>query len=368
MDLLGILGIVLVLLVVGAVVFQVMFRGKYRGLHYNWFEFKNEGLELGFDKPEILQLRDLCLANRVPSFNAIYTSAKLVDSCVINQVQRLKEREMPEEQKHEIIERLFMLRNKLDIIHQTRKQAIGGTQRLPANLRLDLTFERIGTYPSQVMDNNPHHFACAMPPEAVNTQEFSFVGKKVKVVFSLSGDAEYELTTRVIDQAMTGGAMGLLHLEHTAKLSRRQKRMWRRIDSNLTVDIFSLKVSGDGGGRKIQIANPVPFHGTIANISAGGVAIKAGGVLKEGSLVKLDFSLDFDNNDSAIARVLSYQPLPNTAEKMLHLKFERITRKTRNRVFEFIYHENRENKTAWAPQTFNGKTGSVVLPATQQGQ
>jgi c-di-GMP-binding flagellar brake protein YcgR len=352
----GILGIAAGLLLAAAIGWKIFLSTRYRGMQYNWFSFKKEGFAFGLNKPEILLLRDIAYAGRASNFNALYTSMRALDGCILRNIETIKNTRLSEEDKHTRIENIFLLRNRIDNIIASRKQSIDSTMKLKPTQLLVLTFERVGSYPSQVLDNNPNHFAVEIPPNTLNMEEFSWKGKKVQVRFSISNDAEYNLVSRVLDQATTAST-GLLHIAHSNRMIRTQKRIYRRNPSSIPVSIFTLKLASEGTNRKITVANPTPFSGTIVNISAGGVAIRVGGFLKENTLVKLDFSLDFEATDIAVGRVLSFTPIPASAEKMLHVKFERISKKTRNRIFEYIY---RDEKPA-TPAGLTGIGGGVAV-------
>ena len=312
---------------------------------------------MGLEKPEIKLLRNVGFRAKVLNFNNLYTSIKQLDNAVMKSVHIIRSLEIPDEEKHGTIEAIFLLRNKMDNIFSGRKQTMSSTIRMKINTRAILTFERIGSYESVLLENNEKHLAFSMPEEALNTEAFSWKGKKVKVSFQINNDAEYYFMSKVIDQSL-GSSCGLIHIMHTNRLTRVQRRLFRRNNANISVNLYTLKITSSGGSRKISAANPTPFHATITNISGGGVAIRAGGILKENTLVKLDFSLDFENTDLAIGRVLGYSAIPMSADKMLHIKFERISKKTRNRIFEYIYKEDKESSK------FQPKTIIPTAPGT----
>ena len=252
------------------------------------------------------------------------------------------------------------LNSRPDNIIATRKQAITHSNKFRVNQPIELTFERIGAYQTYVLETTEKFFAAAMPAEALNVQDFTWEGKKVRVKFRVSNDAEYSFMSRVLDQTLGSGITGHLNIEHTNRLVRVQKRIFRRNPVSIAVSLFTLRVTGEGANRKISVASTIPFSGTITNLSAGGVAIKAGGALRESSMVKLDFSLDFENTEVAIGRVLACTAIPNSTERMLHVRFERISRKTRNNIFEYIYRENDEKKV-YAPKTIIPTRDGILL-------
>lgn len=355
-----------VLLLMG-ISYQLYFHIRYKGLQYSWFSFKKQGLELGLEKTEIKLLRDIGFMARVSSFETLYTSLRQLDNAVLRTVAILREQELPNEERDLRIENIFLLRNKLDNCFTERKQTVSNTTMLRVNTRASLSFERIGTYESLLLENNENHLAFAMPEEALNTEAFTWKGKKVRVAFQISNDAEYAFLSRVLDQSL-GEVHGLIHIAHTNRLTRIQRRIYRRNDANISVNIFTLKITSNGANRRITAANPTPFHGLITNISAGGVAIRAGGILKENTLVKLDFSLDLESTDLAIARVLSYTSIPASADKLIHLRFERISKPTRNRIFEFIYKQNKERTGDFKPKTIiPDQQGTIITPETIPG-
>ncbi|MCK4906867.1 MAG: PilZ domain-containing protein [Spirochaetes bacterium] len=337
--------------------------GGRRRIKYNWFEFKNLGMDYGLSKPEIKKLKNIGFESRVSNMNALYSSAKILDQAVINSVKNTELTEMDDGMKSSLIEEIFLIRNKIDLIHLSKQKKLSNTNKLLTGQKINLTFDKIGTYHSQILDTSEVYFAAEFPLEALNLQEFSWKGKKVKVNFSTSGDAEYFFFSKVLDQTPST-SLGLLHISHTNKLVRVQKRLHRRINSNISVDIFILKLSSLGSSKRIVVANPTPFNGVISDISAGGVSIKAGGILKEKTLVKLDFSLDSDYFDSTIGSIVSHTTIPGSADKLLHIKFEKISKKMKNKIFQYIY-ENRalEEKNKYETKTIIPTQNGTIIPS-----
>ncbi len=360
MTLIGFLAILGAVAVVGMIAYQIVIAIKYKGMRYNWFAFKHEGLSYGLEKPDILLLRDIAFENRVPDFMMMYSSARTLDTTVIRSVERVKNSELTDEEKHVAIERIFLLRNKMDGIIASRRQTVSHSNQIRANQPVELTFERIGSYQTYVLETTPKFFAAAMPMEALDVQDFTWEGKKVRVKFHVSNDAEYSFISKVLDQTMGSGITGHINIEHSNRITRTQKRIFRRNAVSIAVSMFSLRVTGEGASRKVSIANTIPFSGTIVNLSAGGVAVRAGGLLRENTLVKLDFSLDFENTEVAIGRVLACTGIPNSTERMLHIRFERISRKTRNNIFEYVYRDADEKKN-FAPKTIIPTANGILL-------
>jgi len=196
-------------------------------------------------------------------------------------------------------------------------------------------------------------------------KDFSWKNKKVQVTFRISNDAEYSTISRVIDKVPHGNTP-CLNIAHNNRLTRVQKRIYRRDNVDISVHIFALRIDVKKGKRKLVLANPKPFNGKITNISAGGLAIKAGGILKENSLVKLDFSMDLTNTDAAVGRVMTYSSIPNTNDKMLHIKFEKLSIKTRNRIFEYIYQGKKVDKKVFGPKTIIPPKSGLTITSVDE--
>jgi len=353
-----------ILLIAAASGYQLYLSIRFKGIKYNWFSFNKIGHNIGLVRPEIKLLRYVGFQAQIINFNSMYTSIKQLDNAVMKSVHAIRELEITAEKKHQTIESIFLLRNKMDNIFSSRKQRLRSTMGMKPNTRAVLTFERIGSYESVLLENNADSLAFSMPEEALNTEAFSWKGKKVSVAFQIHHDAEYRFVSRVLHQGVSNS--GLIQIRHAGRLTRLQRRLFRRHNSNISVNILTLKITSSGTSRSITAATATPFHAIITNISAGGVAIRSGGILKENTLVKLDFSLDFDNRDLAIGRVLGFSSIPMSADKTLHIKFEQISKKTRNRIFEYIYNEGKE-KNAYKPKLvhlYSSGTG-IIQPKTQ---
>ena len=363
MEILVILG---VLAVGGILTFKIVVGIKYRGMRYNWFRFRREGFELGLDKHDVLLMRDTAYESRVADFSMMYTSTKILDKAILHSVDSLREsKEMNEEEKNMRIERLFLLRSKMDGIATGNRQPITSSAQLRKNQPIELIFERIGSYRTVVVDSLDKFFSAAMPEEALNVQDYTWEGKKVRVKCYVPNDAEYTFVSRVLDQAAGRESDGHLNIEHTKSIARTQKRIFRRNNVSIAAGLYNLRITGEGKARKVTVVNNAPIRGTIVNLSAGGLSVKAtSGNLKENMLIKFDFSLDFERTEIVIGRILAVTTTPNSAEKFFHVRFERISRKTRNNIFEYIYRAASDEKKNYAPKVIiPQREGTLLSPS-----
>jgi c-di-GMP-binding flagellar brake protein YcgR len=353
----------------GIIAFRIVVSIKYSGMRYNWFSFRREGFDFGLDKHDVLLLRNIAYESRVPDFSMMYSSTRTLDNAIIRSVERVRGSEASDETKHANIERIFLLRNKMDNIITSRRKPITLTSQIRRNQPLDLRFEKIGTYQSYFMESTEQCFAVAMPKEALDVQDFTWEGKKVRVKFYVPNDAEYTLMSRVLDQAPGGEDSdgqetdGHITIEHTDRITRTQKRVFRRNTVSIAASMYTIKVTEEGNKRKITVSTQAPMSGTIVNLSAGGLSLRTTSSIKENVFLKLDFSLDFESTDVAIARVLAITAIPNTNERLLHMRFERISRKTRNNIFEYIY-RNSEDKKDIAGKVLPPSRGNAYTPST----
>jgi len=351
MNFLGILEILAIIVIAAAIGWKIYIIIRYKGMKYHWLTFRKQGVQWGLSKKEIKLLRDMAFNSKLKNFNAIYNSEKMLDTSVVKSINILKNQNISEEYRHKNIEEIFLLRSKIDNIKASIKNLIRSTKKLKVGQEINLTFARIGTFNSIIAENNQTSFAAQIPTEALDNVEFTWKGKKVDIAFMVNSDAEYKASTKVLEQNPSGH-MGLLLIAHVDKLTRIQKRLYRRNTTNLSVDMYVLKATGTGNKRRIAVANDIPFSGMIRDISAGGVAIQAKGGFQENTLIKISFSLDLEKTEVAIGRVLACTNVPNSNGKMLHIKIERISKKTRNSIFEYIYIENKNAKTVdYTPKT-----------------
>jgi len=351
------------LAVAGAITYKIIVAIKYRGMRYNWFRFRREGYELGLDKHDVLLMRNSAYESRVSDFSMMYTSTRTLDSAIIHSVENIRGADMSEDEKNTRIERLFLLRNKMDGIATSRRQPITSTNQIRKNQPVELIFERIGSYRTVVIETTERFFAASMPPDALDVQDYTWEGKKVRVKLYVPNDAEYTFDSKVLDQTVGQDGIGHITIEHTKRIARTQKRIFRRNNVQIAVSLYTLKITGGGGARKVTVANNIPMNGTIVNLSAGGLSVKSTGSLKENMLIKLDFSLDFENTEVAIGRILAITTIPESAERFFHVRFERISRKTRNNIFEYIYRAASDEKKSYAPKTIIPQRDGMILPA-----
>jgi c-di-GMP-binding flagellar brake protein YcgR len=364
MEILVILG---VLAVGGILAFKIIVSIKYRGMRYNWFRFRREGYDIGLDKHDVLLMRNTAYESRVPDFSMMYTSTKILDKAVLHSVDNIrKAKNMSEDDKNTKIERLFLLRSKMDGIATGNRQPITSTAQLRKNQPVELIFERIGSYRTVIVETADRFFSATMPQEALDVQDYTWEGKKVRVKCYVPNDAEYTFVSRVLEQSSGGDGAGHLNIEHTKSIARTQKRIFRRNNVSIAASLYNLRITGEGASRKITVVNNAPINGTIVNLSAGGLSVKSqSGNLKENMIVKFDFSLDFERTEIAIGRILAVTTIPNSPQKFFHVRFERISRKTRNNIFEYIYRGAADEKKN-APRTIipqrDGSSLSIGAP------
>ena len=182
----------------------------------------------------------------------------------------------------------------------------------------------------KIIDVTESSFEVELPePPTVRT------GDEVRVRFSRSRDARYELSCRV-DEIFavtdeTGPGLVLRHDE-----APRRQQMRRHVRVAVAVPVAMHAVSWPG----VAMA-PRHFSGELRDISAGGALVVSRASLPPGVILKLSFTLDEEAFSLLAVNLSSRQ---STEENKFHLEFTGMSKPDRDRLLAIVGRRQRHQR------------------------
>jgi len=159
---------------------------------------------------------------------------------------------------------------------------------------------------------------------------------ELRLCFVRASDAEYELTAKIVSYHT-----GIIILQHTLQLTRKQLRNWVRVDVNLPCKVQVEKLPQplpEGAPLKGSTQS-----GKITDISGGGVCLRCPEPLPQGTLVLLNFDLPSTPIRQIKAEIL-FQGVYENAGKQHYIhrtKFFNLDTNLQERIVRFIFEKNR---------------------------
>ena len=276
--------IIIVIIIAGVVLLATaLLIGLRSGLlSFPWLQFYIKGKESGFKLREINLLRRIALSTKVREPTSLFWSARILDKCLGSLIVDMRRNNTLESLNGaRFIRQLFDLRAHLDTT-QNQRIGIERSREIASGQQLTIIFPSIGAFQTRVVENNRRHIAIAYP-EGTLPPGAEWLNQHTAIRFWRSEDAEYSFTTTVSGDFHTQG-YHLLHIDHSSKLNRLQRRKAGRTAINQPARIYNLVTATDGS-EEFRLTGG--YRCRLLNISTGGAALLVGGKIRIGQPVQL---------------------------------------------------------------------------------
>ncbi|MBN2655852.1 MAG: PilZ domain-containing protein [Spirochaetales bacterium] len=326
---------ILLLVVIGAVTALIV-----AGTGKQWREFYVRGADAGFSIGEMKMLKSAAEQAGLESPVSIFFSIDQLDHSISVLSRYVEDNGIeytPEEST--LLRKLYEYRKTIEFNKPRYKSGLKHTIELKEGQPLKIALGKSGLFKSEVLEVDENFLVISYPSGNTLPQGVTWRGQNLRVYFQKKNDASYYFESRVKDDYFDR-SFKLLHIAHSGKILRSQRRNSVRTKAEFPVTIFPLQ---DIGQVDNVIMSEGGFRGEMQDISEDGASLIIGGKGKEGLLLKLQFQL----SDSilvvcGIIRYFEYNP--DQDRSILHLQFMRPDEETKNKILSFVYdvHRRRE--------------------------
>ncbi len=298
------------------------------------------GQDKGFKFSEILLLWKLAKNAELEEPSSLYVSVPTLNMAISKIVEESQENGTESEAKvQDFISKLYEYRTKIDLDHEN-KRGIESTKFLDKGQRLRLILRGSGVFVSEILSTG-HDLIIRVPvKKGVKPLDGSeWVNRDVSVYLWRKGDAGYVFDTRVTDAEIFQG-QSAIHLAHTNKLERAQKRKSVRGECQIYAQLYFIE-SDEPVFNEIEVTPG--YKCLLEDISEDGALIRTGGKGQPNIRIKIQFELD----DKLIVmfgviRAVEYNQKAN--QSRLHFECLHIEKEMRNVILNYIYRDLSEEK------------------------
>lgn len=324
--------IVLVVLFILVTVSIVLLR-RAGGGSFPWFHFYTKGKEAGFSFKEVNLLRKVAVENRLSNPTSLFWSVKLLDRSIRGMIIRfVSEGTLNNEDNVYFLSKLFEFRKTVEMNLPKYKIGLKTTRKIPARQHLKITLTGVGTYHSQVVENQRRYIAISYPEGPKLPPGFEFKGQRIGVYFWRQEDAGYVFESKVLED-FSDRKYPLLYISHSDSLVRSQKRNSIRVPLNNPAYLFPLKHINQAS-EEIETGRGLRCR--LQDISEDGAAVYIGGRARVGLSVKLQFKLsDSTIIMNGVVKGVNFHQRKNAS--VIHIQAVPPSKRMTNRILAYVY-------------------------------
>ena len=303
-------------------------------MNFNNRVFGNLARSVGLVKSEANYLSKLIHICKVKRPYLIFTNSILLDEVLKKGLYATQHNEkLSADQKDSRLALLFCIKQKVEM-NSKKQLGIKTTHLIKKGQKLILLFKELGYVYAYLKKNLQSFLVIYVRAKSFDKTKLRNA-MPIKVYFWRDNDAGYTFQTRITGIALREDEVEI-KLQHSDRLARAQKRLYRRVPIQTTVFIYTITIHKIGKEQKAVVNKNSHYLGYIRNISAGGLALRCNVSLTKGEFVKLEFDFGKSKKVVAFGKIVRiHNPVPKTAE--IFIKFTKINLHARNLIYEYVY-------------------------------
>ncbi len=303
------------------------------GGYFPWIHFYTKGKEAGFSFSEVNLLRKVAVEGRLNNPTSLFWSIKQLDRSIRGSMIRFKsEGVLDEVGNMEFLSKLFDFRKNVEMKLPKYMIGLTTTRKITRMQFLKITLPGLGTYMSQVVENQRRYIAITYPEGPKLPPGFEFKGGELNIYFWRKDDAGYVFKSRVLEDHMDH-KVPILYISHSNSIIRSQKRNSIRVDINIPAHLYPLRTIGHATE---DLEEKRGIRCRLQDLSEDGAALLIGGHGKVGMNVKVQFKLSDTNLVMCgVVKGVSFHQNKNTS--IIHIQAIPLSNRTKNRILAYVY-------------------------------
>lgn len=290
-------------------------------------------LDLTYD--EIKFTKEFCSEYNVSNFSLKIKDEKFIDELFKKIYEKLNKNSNEETEYKKSI--LFSIRQKIEQ-HRNKKNStlITNSSLLAVNQQIEFITDDNNQYPSFVLSNTSDCFTVQTPKNIFNDELTFTTLQKVTLTFETNNNIAYILQSRVLNSG-SGHATQIAHTKNIQALHRRnQKRIL--FTPQCIFSAVQIQTSSSDNKTKVEYKALEKKHtGTLVDISSEGCCIQCDLDIRDGQYINVKTKIDGKNDDEFIGIILKTDNANEQNLYKLHIRFVKISRKVRNKIFSKVY-------------------------------
>ena len=280
------MAIVLIVLIVLLLIVAFIWFKRSGGFSFPWIAFYVKGKEAGFKLSEIGLLRKAAVKVKLPEPTKMFWLDKSLRRCIRELILWQWDHNLAEEPTAiDFLSKLFEFRERIQMKLPRYTRGIASSREINVGQFLKIFLKGELSYSSKVVENLQRYIAISHPQGAALPPEFNWQKQDIRVQFQRPEDAGYYFNTEVLGDYKD---KKILHIKHSYKLNRVQRRNSIRTEANQVAHFILLNSEADADERA-QIGTS--HRCKLMNISESGAQIVVGGRAKVGKVLKIQTEL-----------------------------------------------------------------------------
>ncbi len=294
--------------------------------------FNSLGRNIGLENNELKILFGLAVKNDVREPLICYTNSKILDNIIKLGLRDIEnDRKAPEENKNSRSAVLLEIKAKIEK-NSRQNMGIRSTHLLHENQKMVL-FAREKGYIYSVIKRITHEsMVVELMSEKIKSRILS-VGEHLKVYFWRDEDAGYTFDTTVTGFDNIG--VKRYSIRHAERLSRTQKRKYRRVPVNLSGYVIPVETVVNSSVKKYIPKEGLTVTCSIKNLSAGGLLMMVNKLRSNDKFVKVVFELNH-YKIGVIGKIIRIHAIHENLYEVT-VQFVRMILKEKNLINRYVY-------------------------------
>ncbi len=300
--------------------------------------FRKKASAMGLSKPETRTLEYLIKTYKVRDPQNLLKNSNTLNSALNKALTRLEDDITPQNIKEGQKLILYRIKQKIER-NSEKKQLMTGTKQLITGQKLHLSTPGGTRYESQVSSNLKDYLGVNIPRDDHGNQIRWKKWTKIQVFFWKNNGQGYSFSSKVSGYNNIKGVPSLF-LQHSKSIQQAQQRKHRRKPLGKPAYFYPIRIITSGYGknqkRKAVVDTSTGILGTIIEISAGGLSMRASYPLGPGELLKIEFEALEGDKIVAFGKTKSIKRMKPMGAVM-HVMFTKVSQKNINSINSFIY-------------------------------
>lgn len=271
----------------------------------------------------------ICEENSVKNLYVELKNEEFIDSIFRKEFEQIKD----DENKTDL---LFSIRNKIDF-HKSSTMKINSSTVIPTNQNMTLLLNE-DRYELTLIENTKEGLILSTPKDILGNEINIPALTKINLIFSLTNNVAYEMTSRIIRYQTR--VIKEMITTHSKDISILHRRNFTRLPFN-TECIFSAVQIVTGGEKKEVEVEYRPLEkkhaGILTDISADGCCIETELPIRANQYIYAEIQIQANLVSKIIGKIVATEINKKNNMHILHIKFIKIDKKTKNTIFSIIY-------------------------------
>lgn len=231
---------------------------------------------------------------------------------------------------------LFSIRNKIDV-YRNSGMTLNSSKLIPANQKMTLMVNE-DRYDTSVIENTNEGLILLAPKNILGDEINIPTLTKVNLLFSMTNNVAYNMPTRIMRyQTRNLREIVVTHSNNIAILHRRN---FTRMPFNTECIFSAVQVITGGDKKEVQVEyKPLEkkHNGKISDISAEGCCLETELPIRANQYIYIEVEIAEDKISKIFGKIVAVEVNSSTNKHILHIKFVKIDKTTRNSIYSLIY-------------------------------